>query len=68
MKVSDLKSFIYANDIIVWGDNVKELEIRLAHWETESKNYGLQINLEKTVTLRLLRGEERKNNNEKRRK
>jgi hypothetical protein len=38
---------------------MKELEIRLAHWERESKNYGLQIDLEKTVILRLWRKEKR---------
>jgi hypothetical protein len=32
---------------------MKELEIISAHWEKERKNYGLQINLKKTVTLRL---------------
>jgi hypothetical protein len=30
-KVTDLKAFIY--DIMMWGDNVKELKMRLAHWE-----------------------------------
>jgi hypothetical protein len=33
MKVTDLKAFIYADDTMTWGDNVKELKIRLAHWE-----------------------------------
>jgi type IV secretory pathway VirB4 component len=43
MEVSDLKSFIYADNITIWGDDMKELEKRLAHWEKESKNYGLQV-------------------------
>jgi hypothetical protein len=43
---------------VIWGDNKKELDIRLAHWQRESKNYGLQINFEKTVRLRLSRKEE----------
>jgi hypothetical protein len=34
-------------------DNMKELEKRVAHWQTESTNYSLHINLEKTVMLRL---------------
>jgi hypothetical protein len=42
---------------MIWGDSVKELEIRLIHWEREIKNYGLHINLEKTITLRLSRME-----------
>jgi hypothetical protein len=58
MKVTDLEAFIYADDMI-WDDNVKELEIRLAHWERESKNYDMQITLEKTVMLRLSRKEEK---------
>jgi hypothetical protein len=45
MEVSDLKAFIYADDIMILDDNVKELETKLAHWERESKNYSLQINL-----------------------
>jgi hypothetical protein len=57
MKVTDLKTFICAGDMI-WVDNIKELKIRFAHWERESKNYGLQINLEKVVKLRLSRKEE----------
>jgi hypothetical protein len=59
MKVSDLKASIYADDIMIWGDNVKEFKIRLSHWERESKNYGLQINLKKKAMLRLSRKEER---------
>jgi hypothetical protein len=59
MEISDLKAFICANNIMILGDTMKELEIRVALWETESKNYGLQINLEKTVKLRLLKKEER---------
>jgi hypothetical protein len=30
MKVTDLKTFIYAGDIRIWDDDVKELETRLA--------------------------------------
>jgi hypothetical protein len=59
MKVTYLKAFIYADDIMIGGDNVKELKRRLAHWERENKNYGLHRNLEKTVMLRLLRMEEK---------
>jgi hypothetical protein len=57
MKLSDLKAFISADDIMIEGDNMKELEVRLAHWEGESKTYGLKINLEKTVMLMLSRKE-----------
>jgi hypothetical protein len=59
VKVTDLRAYIYAGDIMIWGDSVKELEIRLAHWGRESPNYGLQIKLEKIVMLRLLRKEEK---------
>jgi hypothetical protein len=31
MKVTGLKAFTYADDIMTCGDNVKELEIRLAY-------------------------------------
>jgi hypothetical protein len=37
---------------------MKKLKIRLAHWERESKNYSLQINLEKTWR-KVLRKEDR---------
>jgi hypothetical protein len=53
MKVTDLKSFIYADYIMIWGDNVKGLKIRSGHWQRDCKNYSLQINLEKTVMLKL---------------
>jgi hypothetical protein len=59
MEVTDIKAFIYAYGNMIWGDNVKVLEIRSAHWEGERRNYGLQINLEKTVTLRLSRKKEK---------
>jgi hypothetical protein len=44
---------------MIWGDKMKELMIRLAHSETESKNYGLQMNMEKTVMLRLSKKKEK---------
>jgi hypothetical protein len=44
------------------SDNMTELEIRLANWERESKNYNMQIMLEKTVMLRLSRKEKGQNN------
>jgi hypothetical protein len=59
MKVTDLKAFIYADNIMIWDDSVKELEIRLCHWEREGKDYSLQINLDKTAMLRLSRKEEK---------
>jgi hypothetical protein len=31
MKVTDLKTFIYADDITIRDDDIKEHEIRLAH-------------------------------------
>jgi hypothetical protein len=34
---SNLKDFIYADDIMIWGGSVKDLKIKLAHWERESK-------------------------------
>jgi hypothetical protein len=46
MKVTDVKAFIYADDIMIWGEKVKGLDIRLAHWERERENFGLRINLE----------------------
>jgi hypothetical protein len=59
MKVTDLQAYIYADDVImIWGDNVEELEVRLARVERESKSCSLQINLEKTIMLRLSRKEE----------
>jgi hypothetical protein len=66
MKVTDLKSFIYVDNIMIWGDSVKEFKIRLAHWDRKSNNYGLRINLEKTVMLRLSKKEERTKNENKR--
>jgi hypothetical protein len=39
---------------MIWEKDVKELEIRLSHWESVSKEYRLEINL-KTVMLQLLR-------------
>jgi hypothetical protein len=35
------------------GEDVKEFETRLSHWERVSKEYRLEIYLEKTVKLNL---------------
>jgi hypothetical protein len=37
------------------GEDVKELETRLSHLEKVSKEYGLEIKLEKTAMLKLSR-------------
>jgi hypothetical protein len=42
---------------------MKELEIKLAHWERESKNYDLQMYLKKTVMISLSRKEDHRNVN-----
>jgi hypothetical protein len=36
INVTDLKAFIYADDTIL-GDNMKEFEIKLAHWEEKGR-------------------------------
>jgi hypothetical protein len=33
MKETDLKAFIYASDVMIWGEDVKELGTILIHWE-----------------------------------
>jgi hypothetical protein len=63
VEVSDVKAFIY--DIMTWCDNMKELEIRLARGDRESKNYGFQVNLEKTVISRLSKRKKIHNNENK---
>jgi hypothetical protein len=40
---------------VIWVEDVKELETGLTRWERVSKEYRLQINLGKTVMLKLLR-------------
>jgi hypothetical protein len=44
---------------MIWGDSMKEIGLRLGHWEKETKTHSLQINLEKTVMLRLSRKDKR---------
>jgi hypothetical protein len=51
MKETDLKAFIYTD--MIGGEDVKELETRLTHWESVSKEYTLEINPEKTLMLKL---------------
>jgi hypothetical protein len=53
MEEVDLKAFIYLNDIMRLGEDVKKLEARQFHWKRVSKEYRLEINLEKTVMLKL---------------
>jgi hypothetical protein len=46
----DLEAFMYADCIMTSGGDVRDLETSLSQWEGLSKEYVLQMNLEKTVT------------------
>ena len=46
---------MYADDIMIWGDNEKELESSLEKWGTILNEYGLKINEYKTVVMTISR-------------
>ena len=48
---TDVKTLMYADDIMIWGDNEKELESSLQKWGTILNQYGLKINENKTVVM-----------------
>ena len=46
---------MYADDIMIWGDNEKELESSLEKLGTILNEYGLKINENKTVAMTISR-------------
>jgi hypothetical protein len=58
-----VKPFIYTNNIMVWGDSMKAQD-KISPLGKRKQEFWLQINLEKTVMLRLLRrGQNQSNEN-----
>jgi type IV secretory pathway VirB4 component len=51
-KTGDLKALVYADDVLIWGNNIEELEDKVNEWSNISKEFGLKINLDKTVMLK----------------
>ena len=52
---TDVKTLMYADDIMILGDNEKELESSLEKWGTILNEYGLKINENKTVVMLISR-------------
>jgi hypothetical protein len=56
-KTGDLKALIYADDVMIWGNNIKDLEDKVNEWSNISKEFGLKINLDKTLMLKISRNQ-----------
>jgi hypothetical protein len=56
-KTEDLKALEYADDVMIWGNNIKDLEDKVNEWCNISKEFGLKINLNKTVMLKICRNQ-----------
>jgi hypothetical protein len=44
---------VYADDVMIWGNKIKGLEDKVNEWNDISKEFGLKINLDKTVILQI---------------
>jgi hypothetical protein len=49
----DLEAYMYADFIMTSGGGMRDLETSLSQWERVSREYLLQMNVEKIVTLKL---------------
>jgi hypothetical protein len=58
-KSGDLKALVYADDVLIWGNKIKVLEDKVNDWNNISKEFGLKINLDKTVMLKISRNQTR---------
>jgi hypothetical protein len=56
-KTRDLKALVYADDVKIWGNNIKDLEDKVNEWSNISREFGLKINLDKTVMLKISRNQ-----------
>jgi hypothetical protein len=56
-KTGDLKALVYADDVMIWGNNIKDLADKVNEWSNISKEFGLKINLDKTVMLKISRNQ-----------
>jgi hypothetical protein len=56
-KTGDLKALVYADDVMIWRNNIKDLEDKVNEWSNTSKEFGLKINLDKTVMLKISRNQ-----------
>jgi hypothetical protein len=58
-KTGDLKALVYADDVMIWGNKIKVLEDKVNEWNNISKEFGLTINLDITVMLKISRNQTR---------
>jgi type IV secretory pathway VirB4 component len=40
-KTGDLKALVYADDVMIWGNNIKDLEDKVNEWNKICKEFGL---------------------------
>ena len=52
---NNTKILVYADDVILWTNNAKELEENLNQLNNIGNKFGLKINLEKTVIQKISR-------------
>jgi hypothetical protein len=50
---------VYADDVMIWGNKIKVLEDKVNEWNNVSMEFGLKINLDKTVMLKISRNQTR---------
>ena len=53
----NLHAFAFADDVVIWGDSEKDVEERLQRWNQKFERYGLNINKDKTVVLKVQKGD-----------
>jgi hypothetical protein len=58
-KTGDLKALVYADNVMIWGNKIQVLEDKVNEWNNISKKFGLKINLDKTVMLKVSRNHTR---------
>ena len=52
---NNTKILVYADDVMLWANNVKELEKNLNRLNNIGNKFGIKINLEKSVIQKITR-------------
>ena len=48
---ADTRTFVYADDVMVWGENEREVQEKIDKWSQITEEFGLRISKEKSESL-----------------
>ena len=51
-----MKTMLFADDIVIWGDNEKEVQEQVSAWNQGIEDFGMKVNVAKSKTIIMKRG------------